>query len=52
LRDEQLRFGMAQRGQALVDGNGAERVAKLLLASIRDRGVSQPEGRIGTTRGA
>jgi spore coat polysaccharide biosynthesis predicted glycosyltransferase SpsG len=28
----QLRLQMAQRGQALVDGKGAERVAKLLLA--------------------
>src|ERR1700674_3863518 len=31
LNDQELRLGMAQRGQALVDGKGAERVAKLLL---------------------
>jgi len=32
LNSQQLRLGMAQRGQALVDGKGAERVAKLLVA--------------------
>jgi spore coat polysaccharide biosynthesis predicted glycosyltransferase SpsG len=32
LNDQQLRLGMAQRGQGLVDGKGADRVAKLLVA--------------------
>jgi spore coat polysaccharide biosynthesis predicted glycosyltransferase SpsG len=49
LNGPQLRLGMAQRGQALVDGKGAERVAKLLLARIYERGISRPEGEIGTT---
>jgi spore coat polysaccharide biosynthesis protein SpsF len=52
LNDQQLRLGMAQRGQALVDGKGAERVAKLLVARIQERGKSQEEGGIGTTHRA
>ncbi len=48
LHDEQLRLGMAKRGQALVDGKGAERVAKLLMAKIREQDVSRPDGGIGT----
>jgi len=36
LNDQQLRLGMAQRGQALVDGKGAERVAKLVVARIHE----------------
>jgi spore coat polysaccharide biosynthesis protein SpsF len=36
LNSQQLRLGMAQRGQALVDGKGAERVAKLLVARIQE----------------
>jgi spore coat polysaccharide biosynthesis predicted glycosyltransferase SpsG len=52
INNQQLRLGMAQRGQALVDGKGAERVAKLLLATIHDHGISRPEGGIGTTQRA
>jgi spore coat polysaccharide biosynthesis predicted glycosyltransferase SpsG len=52
LNDQKLRLGMAQRGQALVDGKGAERVAKLLVARIHERGKSQAEGGIGTTHRA
>jgi len=49
LNNERLRLGMAQRGQELVDGNGAERVAKLVVARIQEYGKSQAEGGIGTT---
>src|SRR6202521_3767927 len=35
LNSQQLRLVMAQRGQALVDGKGTERVAKLLVAKIQ-----------------
>jgi spore coat polysaccharide biosynthesis predicted glycosyltransferase SpsG len=52
MNNQQLRLGMAQRGQALVDGKGAERVAKLLLARIHEHGISRPEGGIGTTQRA
>ena len=52
LNGQQLRLGMAQRGQALVDGKGAERVAKLLVTRILERGKSQAEGGIGTTHRA
>ena len=52
LNGQELRLGMAQRGQALVDGKGAERVAKLLVARIHERGKSQAEGGIGTTHRA
>ena len=52
LNGQQLRLEMAQRGQALVDGRGAERVAKLLVARIHERGKSQAEGGIGTTHRA
>jgi spore coat polysaccharide biosynthesis predicted glycosyltransferase SpsG len=52
LNGQQLRLGMAQRGQAMVDGKGAERVAKLLVARIHERGKSQAEGGIGTTHRA
>lgn len=52
LNSPQLRLGMAQRGQALVDGKGAERVAKLLVARIQERGKSEAEGGIGTTHRA
>jgi spore coat polysaccharide biosynthesis predicted glycosyltransferase SpsG len=34
LNSPQLRLTMAQRGQALVDGKGAERVADLILAKF------------------
>jgi hypothetical protein len=49
LNNPQLRFAMAQRGQALVDGRGAQRVAKLLLARIHERGMSRAQAGIGTT---
>jgi UDP-2,4-diacetamido-2,4,6-trideoxy-beta-L-altropyranose hydrolase len=49
MKDPQLRFAMAQRGQALVDGRGAQRVAKLLLARIHERGTSRAEAGIATT---
>jgi len=49
---QQLRLEMAQRGQALVDGKGAERVAKLLVAQIDEHEKSHPEGGIGTTHRA
>jgi len=52
MNDSQLRLEMAQRGQALVDGKGAERVAKLLLAKVHQHGMSRPEGGIGTTHRA
>jgi Arc/MetJ-type ribon-helix-helix transcriptional regulator len=52
LNGQQLRLGMAQRGQALVDGKGAERVAKLVVARIHERGKSEAEGGIGTTHRA
>jgi spore coat polysaccharide biosynthesis protein SpsF len=52
LKSPELRFAMAQRGQALVDGKGAQRVAKLLLARIQERGTSRTEGRIAATYGA
>jgi spore coat polysaccharide biosynthesis protein SpsF len=52
LNGQQLRLGMAQRGQALVDGKGAERVAKLVVARIHEHGKSQAEGGIGTTHRA
>ena len=52
LNDLQLRLGMAQRGQALVDGKGAERVAKLVVARIQEHGKSEAEGGIGTTHRA
>jgi spore coat polysaccharide biosynthesis protein SpsF len=52
LNGQELRLGMAQRGQALVDGKGAERVAKLLVSRIQERGKSQAEGGIGTTHRA
>lgn len=52
LHGQQLRLEMAQRGQALVDGKGAEKVAKLLLARICEHGIFRPEGGIGTTHRA
>jgi len=52
LNNERLRLGMAQRGQALVDGNGADRVAKLVVGRIQEHGKSQAEGGIGTTHRA
>jgi len=52
MNDHQLRLEMAQRGQALVDGKGAERAAKVLLARIDEREKSQAEGGIGTTHRA
>jgi spore coat polysaccharide biosynthesis predicted glycosyltransferase SpsG len=52
LLDQQLRLTMAQRGQALVDGKGAERVAKLLLAKISEHSTFRAEGGIGTTHRA
>jgi spore coat polysaccharide biosynthesis predicted glycosyltransferase SpsG len=52
LNGQQLRLGMAQRGQALVDGKGAERVAKLLVARIHEQDKSEAEGGIGTTHRA
>ncbi|MFZ0799669.1 MAG: hypothetical protein WCA13_17430 [Terriglobales bacterium] len=52
LNGQQLRLGMTQRGQALVDGKGAERVAKLLLTRIHEHDISRPEGGIGTTHRA
>ncbi len=52
LHGEQLRLGMAQRGQALVDGKGAERVAKLLVSRIQEHSKSQAEGGLGTTHRA
>jgi spore coat polysaccharide biosynthesis predicted glycosyltransferase SpsG len=36
LNSPHLRLTMAQRGQALVDGNGAEKVADLLVAKIHE----------------
>jgi spore coat polysaccharide biosynthesis predicted glycosyltransferase SpsG len=52
LENPQLRLAMAQRGQALVDGRGAQRVAKLLLARIHERGTSRAEAGIATTHRA
>ncbi len=52
MNNQQLRLGMAQRGQALVDGKGAERVAKLLVARIDEHQKAHPEGGIGTTHRA
>ena len=52
LHDQQLRLTMAQRGQALVDGKGADRVAKLLLAKISEDSILRAEGGIGTTHRA
>ena len=52
LNGPQLRLGMAQRGQALVDGKGAERVAQLVVSRIQENGKSQAEGGIGTTHRA
>jgi spore coat polysaccharide biosynthesis protein SpsF len=52
LNGQELRLEMAQRGQALVDGKGAERVAKLVVARIHERGKSRSEGGIGTTHRA
>jgi spore coat polysaccharide biosynthesis predicted glycosyltransferase SpsG len=52
LNGQQLRLGMAQRGQALVDGKGAERVAKLLMARIHEPGKSQAEGGVGSSHRA
>jgi spore coat polysaccharide biosynthesis predicted glycosyltransferase SpsG len=52
LNNPQLRLEMARRGQALVDGKGAERVAKLLVARIQEHGKTQAEGGIGTTHRA
>lgn len=49
LHDPQGRLRMAQRGQALVDGKGAERVANLLLAKISEHGIFRSEGGSGTT---
>ena len=49
LNGPQLRLEMAQRGQALVDGKGAEKVAKLLVSRIQEHCKSQAEGGIGTT---
>ncbi len=49
LHDQQRRLTMAQRGQALVDGKGAERVAELLLAKISEHSGFGLEGGIGTT---
>lgn len=37
INNHHLRQEMAQRGQALVDGKGAERVAKLLVANLMSR---------------
>ncbi len=51
MTNQQLWLGMAQRGQALVDGKGADRVAKLLLAGIHER-KDRAEGGIGTTQRA
>lgn len=52
LNGHQLRLEIAQRGQSLVDGKGAERAAKLLLARIYEHGISRAEGGIGTTHRA
>lgn len=52
LHDQQFRLRMAQRGQALIDGKGAERVAKLLLAKISEHSLLRPGGGIGTTHRA
>lgn len=52
LHGQQLRLGMGQRGQELVDGKGAERVAKLLLARISEHSILRPEGGVGTTHRA
>lgn len=52
LNGQQFRQGMAQRGQALVDGKGAERVAKLLLSAIYEHSTFRPEGGFGTTHRA
>jgi spore coat polysaccharide biosynthesis protein SpsF len=49
MTNQQLWFGMAQRGQVLVDGKGADRVAKLLLARI-DEHRSRAEGGFGGTQ--
>jgi len=40
MNNQQLRLGMAQRGQQLVDGKGADRVAKLLVAKIHEHSIS------------
>jgi spore coat polysaccharide biosynthesis protein SpsF len=52
LKNPQLPLEMAQRGQALVDGKGAERVANLLVSRIHEQGKSRVEGGIGTTHRA
>ena len=38
LNDPRLRIELGQRGQSQVDGNGAARVAKLLLARVHEHG--------------
>jgi spore coat polysaccharide biosynthesis predicted glycosyltransferase SpsG len=38
VNDPQLRIEFGRRGQSLVDGNGAPRVAKLLLARVQEHG--------------
>jgi spore coat polysaccharide biosynthesis predicted glycosyltransferase SpsG len=52
LDNQQLWLSMAQRGQALIDGQGADRVAKLLLARIAEHSIDRAEGGIGTTHRA
>ena len=52
MKNQKLRLGMAQRGQDLVDGKGADRVAQLLLARVLEHGASRPEGGIGKTHRA
>ena len=52
LTDRAYWFAMAQRGQATVDGKGAERVAELLLSRVqreRER-KSRAEGGVGTSQ--
>jgi spore coat polysaccharide biosynthesis protein SpsF len=52
INDSARRLSMAQWGQDLVDGRGAERVAELLLLRIQNQQSVQPEDSIGTPQRA
>ncbi len=50
INDPDRRLAMSARGRELVDGRGAERVAKLIASRIRNQYTSHAEGRIGTSQ--
>ena len=50
LNDPARRLAMSSCGRELVDGQGAERVAKLIASRIGNQHTSHAEGRVGTSQ--